>query len=445
MRARTCTSAESWCSIRPGGRPPTREQLHDHLASRLGELPRYRQRLSEPHTGGLSWPRWEADPAFDLHRHITRAALPAPGGPEQLAEWSSEFFSSRLDRHRPLWEMAIIEGLADGRWALAHKTHHCMVDGVGRWMLPTCCWTSSRTLGTRPRSGPSAAASSAASAGPATPAQAAGDGRARLAAEVRRGPAGRGDDRARGAVRRSRGASPARGARQGAFRGRADPARGAARRSDEPNDPIGTRRRFEVVSVPLADLKSIRRALGGTVNDVVLTLTASGLRALLVSRGEPLPEQGMRAMVPMNVRDAASTSPSATASPRCSWTCRCARPISCALPRDRRTLRGVEVRRTGGGKDRRPRDREPGAARAPLGARPRAVRDEAVQPHDHEHPRQAVDAVRVRRSAARGPPLAPLAAAHAIGVAALATTGRCSSAWSRYPTGCPTSTSSSAP
>src|SRR5450759_3986035 len=115
----------------PDGGPPSREELWQHLASRLGQLPRYGQRLSEPHTGGLSWPEWEDDPAFDLGRHVVRAALPAPGSDEELAEWASGFFSQRLDRHRPLWEMALVEGLTDGRWALAHKTHHCMVDGVG--------------------------------------------------------------------------------------------------------------------------------------------------------------------------------------------------------------------------------------------------------------------------------------------------------------------------
>jgi Wax ester synthase/diacylglycerol acyltransferase catalytic domain/WS/DGAT C-terminal domain len=115
----------------PNGGTPTREELRRHLAARLGQLPRYGQRLSQPHTGGLSWPTWDDDPAFDLSAHIGRAALPAPGGCEELREWASDFFSQRLDRHRPLWEMAIVEGLADGRWALAHKTHHCMVDGVG--------------------------------------------------------------------------------------------------------------------------------------------------------------------------------------------------------------------------------------------------------------------------------------------------------------------------
>ena len=70
------------------------------------------------------------------------------------------------------------------------------------------------------------------------------------------------------------------------------------------NVPIGTRRRFDVVRVPLADLKEIKNSLGGTINDVVLTVTASGLRALLQSRGEALPAAGLRAMVPMNVRAA---------------------------------------------------------------------------------------------------------------------------------------------
>ena len=60
----------------PDGRPPSREELCEHLMSRLGQLPRYGQRLSEPHTGGLSWPEWEDDPAFDIARHVAHAATP---------------------------------------------------------------------------------------------------------------------------------------------------------------------------------------------------------------------------------------------------------------------------------------------------------------------------------------------------------------------------------
>src|SRR5271166_583127 len=116
---------------RATGGPPSLEEFCRLLEDRMQSLPRYRQRLSEPHTGGMTWPHWEWDTDFDLHRHVGRAALPAPGGERELQEWTSGFFSQRLDRHRPLWEMVILEGLAHSRWALATKTHHCMVDGVG--------------------------------------------------------------------------------------------------------------------------------------------------------------------------------------------------------------------------------------------------------------------------------------------------------------------------
>ncbi|HEX5780328.1 MAG TPA: wax ester/triacylglycerol synthase domain-containing protein, partial [Solirubrobacteraceae bacterium] len=115
----------------PDGGTPTIEAIRELLLKRLGAMPRYRQRLSEPTTGGLTWPSWVPDAAFDIARHARRAALPAPGGEAELTEWAAEFWSHRLERSKPLWEMVLLEGLEDGRWALASKTHHCMVDGVG--------------------------------------------------------------------------------------------------------------------------------------------------------------------------------------------------------------------------------------------------------------------------------------------------------------------------
>ena len=115
----------------PGGGTPTLEAVRELLLERLSAMPRYRQRLSEPTTSGLTWPRWVPDAAFDIAGHVRRAALPAPGGEAELTEWAAEFWSHRLDRGKPLWEMVLLEGLQDGRWALASKTHHCMVDGVG--------------------------------------------------------------------------------------------------------------------------------------------------------------------------------------------------------------------------------------------------------------------------------------------------------------------------
>ena len=290
----------------PGQGVPTREQMGELLAARLGQLPRYRQRLSTPRTGGLSWPAWVDVHDADAADHISRAALPHPGGERELAEWSSWFFSERLDRRRPLWEMVIVEGLARGRWALASKTHHCMVDGVGSVDVGYLM------LDTSPEAVPAA--------------------EARGSAAARRPPAGQPQATAEVAPsatlsalsRAWEGLSPlepvahlAQSSVHGVLHPRETFSRAvaAARMIAQEelhgaphtslNSPIGTRRRFEVMRIPLRDMRAIKRALGGTINDVAVTISASGLRALMLSRGETLPSEGLRAMVPMNVRRAA--------------------------------------------------------------------------------------------------------------------------------------------
>src|SRR5689334_4779679 len=81
-----------------GDGSPDPDELARHLEDRLGSLPRYRQKLSQPHTGTLSWPAWEEDPDFDIDHHLHRAALPAPGGDEELMDWLGDYWSHRLDR-----------------------------------------------------------------------------------------------------------------------------------------------------------------------------------------------------------------------------------------------------------------------------------------------------------------------------------------------------------
>ena len=119
----------------PGGALPL-EQIRRDVIARLPDLPRYTQRLSHPRTGGLHWPTWEEDRDFRVERHVFPAGLHAPGGRDELMEWAGEYYSQRLDRTKPLWEIAVLE-LADGRWALVTKTHHCMIDGVGSVDLAT--------------------------------------------------------------------------------------------------------------------------------------------------------------------------------------------------------------------------------------------------------------------------------------------------------------------
>ena len=300
---------------RPGGGAPPLGVVRNEIVARLGRLPRYQQRLSSPRTGGLNWPEWEADPEFDIAHHVRAEGLPAPAGTEELREWAGEYFSIRLDRYRPLWELVVLE-LGDGRWALASKTHHCLVDGVGSVDAAKAMLDVERT-GT-----------------PVTEDE--GDDRSEPQAD-RNGADGSAEGRRAGLDLRGVARLPLRAA-GGAMRA-ASAALGAAastiERVTDPhqlaetmrqsramvellvrdevvaaptvslNGPIGAHRRLAVIEVPLEKLKGIRAGLGGTVNDAVLAAATGGLRALMIERNESLPEQGLRAMVPVNIRPAA--------------------------------------------------------------------------------------------------------------------------------------------
>jgi WS/DGAT/MGAT family acyltransferase len=267
------------------GTPPSLRRLQRHIESRLQTLPRYRCRLSEPHTGGLRWPAWEADPEFRIADHVRHAALPAPGGDLELLEWAGDYWSQRLDRSRPLWDAVLLEGLADGRWAIATKTHHALVDGVGSVDVGHLLLDSAR----RPRR--RAGAQEEAEPDPPRP----GGLRAGISSGIRHGLAATRDPRL---------------LRDGLLQSKATVEllvrdELVAAPSTSLNVPIGTRRRYRIVRTDLAELKAIKAALGGTVNDVVLAASTGGLRRVLRGRGEPLPAHGLRAMVPVNVRTAA--------------------------------------------------------------------------------------------------------------------------------------------
>ena len=287
---------------RPDGSVPSLEEVREHLDLRLGHLPRYRRRLSEPRTGGLRWPAWEDDERFDLDAHVRRATLPAPGGDAELCDWLGDYWSHRLDRHRPLWEVVLLEGLEAGRWALVTKTHHSMVDGVGSVDAGYLMLDSEAQPAGQPEIPAGAAAEEPA------PHWAGGQHRSRgsqLLGALRWMP--------EHALRAVRGGTDValhpHKALEMLERARAtadvilrDEVSSAPRSSL--NCDIGATRRFAVVRVPLADLKTVKAGLGGTVNDVGLAAVTGGLRRLLDARGEQPPEQGLRAMVPMNVRQA---------------------------------------------------------------------------------------------------------------------------------------------
>ncbi|MDP3891702.1 wax ester/triacylglycerol synthase domain-containing protein, partial [Nocardioides sp.] len=99
------------------------------IDDRIAFVPRYRQRLQFV-PGRLANPVWVDDPDFELGYHVRRSALPRPGSLEQLRELTARVMSRPLDRHRPLWELYLVEGLADGLVALISKSHQILVDGV---------------------------------------------------------------------------------------------------------------------------------------------------------------------------------------------------------------------------------------------------------------------------------------------------------------------------
>ena len=279
----------------PQGGAPAVEEVSANLAARLGQLPRYTQRLSSARTGGWSWPQWTEDERFDIRSHVRRAALPAPGSRAQLCDWAADFYSHRLDRTRPLWEVMLIEGLEDGRWAIAHKTHHCMVDGVGSVDVAYLL------LDAEPKP-----AESAVSAPPVAAAQTPVP---LWRTVVPRPPQAVSQVARSGAQAASSGLHAALHPREALARSLSlaelivrDEVIAAPHSSL--NVPIGSTRRYAVARTSLDELKAIGRELSCSVNDALLAACTTGLRRLLLARGEELPPRGLRAMVPMNVRDA---------------------------------------------------------------------------------------------------------------------------------------------
>ncbi len=266
---------------------PSHEEMLAFLAGRLALVPRYRQKLRTVPLR-LGRPVWVDDPHFDLGYHVRRTALPAPGEDQQLAALTARVMSQRLDRDHPLWEYWVAEGLAQGRWALICKMHHCMVDGISAADLYRVIFDPS------PEPSPPAADGWAAGAEP-TPLQlAAQAARDAVLLPVREAP-----------TLRAAMASPGSAARQAAGTVRAfaklAPALWPATGSSLSGN-IGQQRRYTWARASLDDVQEIKRELGGTVNDIVLAAISGGFRSLLLARGELPGRHMVRSLVPVSVR-----------------------------------------------------------------------------------------------------------------------------------------------
>lgn len=265
------------------------DKLVTLIEDRIALVPRYRQKIKYV-PGHLANPVWIDDGDFDVTFHVRRSALPKPGSDTQLRELVARLMSRRLDRHRPLWEIYLVEGLARGRIALITKTHHAMVDGrsavdLGQVLLdvtPVPRDTGEDLWMPAPEPGAVDLVAGALS-----------DYIRRPSAVV---------ETVRSSVADVRATA---GRVAGTVVGLASAARLAARPAPTSplNATIGEQRRFGVARTALDDYKRVRKAHGGTVNDVVLATVTLALRNWLLSRGEPVtPKTSVRAMVPLSVR-----------------------------------------------------------------------------------------------------------------------------------------------
>lgn len=268
------------------------------IAERIATSPRYRQVVRHI-PGRIAPPIWVDDQRFDLTYHVRRAALPKPGDASQLGDFVGRVQSRVLDHSRPLWEVYVVEGLEDGRFAIVTKTHHALVDGINAIdvaeLIVQDRVTSPEHGGHiwRPRSSPSDASLVLGAIRESVQ-------RPGVAIESLRG--GLDDVRlALGKVGRSLGDVGTALMRAGARPAPPSPL----------NHTVGEARRFLLVDTDLDDYRKVRARLPKgnfaedvTTHDVILATITGALRIWMLTRGEPVRSgTTLRALVPMSIDD----------------------------------------------------------------------------------------------------------------------------------------------
>jgi WS/DGAT/MGAT family acyltransferase len=271
-------------SIFEGPAPPF-ERLEEMVASKLDLVPRYRQKVRFVPLG-LGRPVWVEDPYFNLTYHLRHSALPPPGDARVLRRTAARIFAQHLDRRKPLWEIWMIEGLSENRWVLLSKVHHCMVDGVSATDLMTVMFDDAPAPTLEEPWVPAPEPSGTELVLRTITHQALNPSE-----QLRM---------VRAAARRPRASLGQARDFLHAITSAAGLLRPLGRSSL--TGPVGPHRTWSIAHVELSDVKAVRASAGGTVNDVVLTLAAGGLRALLEARGEDVRDRHVRALVPVSVR-----------------------------------------------------------------------------------------------------------------------------------------------
>jgi diacylglycerol O-acyltransferase / wax synthase len=282
------------------GSPPSQDEFLALIRSRLHLLPRLRQRLLQPPLG-LGTPFWVDDATFDVHRHVFRAPLPRPGTDAEFRASAGELLAPPLDRRKPLWELTLVDGFAEERFAVVYKTHHAMADGISAVDIGMLLFDVEPTAPPpepeqpwRPHRSPSGAGLVVHAA-------------TGIVATLRR--------LARWLTRAARDPADASHRAGDGLVGLWEVTWNLVRAAPKvPINPaaVGSARDFAWETFDLAEFKRIKNALGGTVNDVSLAVTTGALRSWLAEWdppdacnpvGDKRGEVGeLKALVPVSIR-----------------------------------------------------------------------------------------------------------------------------------------------
>jgi diacylglycerol O-acyltransferase / wax synthase len=278
------------------------ERLIALIHERLAFVPRYRQRVRGI-PARLAAPVWVDDENFDLTFHVRRSALPRPGSLIQLQEFVGRVLARRLDRSRPLWEIYLVEGLEDDRFALLAKSHLCLVDGIDTVEIGQVLLDSTARSHAIPGTGATE------DSWHPVPEPSSLELFAGALWESAQDPA-MAIENVRGALTNALGVAVAVGEAVGGVVGAlgelaADALGGGRPASDSPlTGLVSEQRRFATIVASLNDLKAVRQEHHHTINDVVLAMIAGGLRSWLLTRGESIiPGSSLTAVVPMSVTE----------------------------------------------------------------------------------------------------------------------------------------------
>ena len=266
-------------------------RIRAHVESKLRYLPRYRQRLQWVRVPFDRRPVWVDDEHFSIDYHLRHSSLPRPGTETQLKQLAGRIVSTPLDRSRPLWELWVVEGLDDDRFALIAKIHHCMIDGISGVDLTTILLNVVPSSDVEepevwvPRPAPTPIQLSVAEAARLTGRLV--DRLSHMSEAVRDGVIL--TDRTL-----DKSAAAFSSLRSGWLR--------AADRTPL-NPDIGPNRRFDWTETPLEAIKDLKNKLGGSVNDVVLAITAGAVRRFLLDeRDYDVTGAEFRVMNPVSTR-----------------------------------------------------------------------------------------------------------------------------------------------